>query len=334
MDLPSISNTSSENFQFEAVKIPAVFETKSYDKTFYLPDKENKWFWNCRNFYDECSLHHAIIDNLYLSITKNINDKLYDRLCKDYLIYGGFAVSIRVNVFGKIVTAKYLDFRKVRSGIPNEKTGEVENYYFSNSWFGYHKAIQSFPSYLNANTPDPNETYIFYYHKNLLTDVYPRSYWYSCRRWLFSYIEVSKYYSNYSKNAMTANKILTINSDMGEEERTALKRNIKRHLCGSENAGSIMTIFNGAGKDSSPEIISFNDDDTQNNIYKDILDLCRTEIAIGHQLPVALLGLLIPGSLGNNDLEPHLKRYNETVVIPTKQEIMDGYNIIKNNLAI
>lgn len=336
MDLDTNSNISSGNFSigddfhFEAVKIPQILETKSYDRTYYQPDKDNKWFWNCRNYYEECSLHHSIIDNLYLDITKGSNDKILDRLTNDYLIYGGFACQIRKNPLGRIVDVKYLDFRKIRAGVPNDETGHIENYYFSNNWFGYHKAIQKFPNYIYDTTTDNS---IYYYHKNLQTDVYPRPYWYSARRWVYTYIEVSKFYSNLAKNNMVANKILTINTDMTEEERTSLKRSIKQHLTGGENAGSIMTIFNPGGKDYAPEIISFNNEQ-QDQAYKDLLDICRTEIAIGHQLPVALLGILIPGSLGNNDLEPHTIRYNDTVVQPIKQEIQDGYNIIKNNLSI
>ena len=335
---PNISDKNSAKFEylnFSSAIIPQIFEVKNHDKTFYLPDQGNKWFWTCQNYYEECSLHHSIIDNLYLDITKDINDKLYDNFVRSYLVYGGFAAQIKVNILGKIVDVKFLDFKKIRSGIPDENTGIVNSYFFSNTWLTRtnQKNIKEFPSYLATDIHEPDKTYIYYYHKNLMTDCYPRPYWYSCRRWLFTYMQIATFYSNLSKNNLNANRILSINTDMTEEERTALKRKIDNTLKGPDNAGAVMLIFNGAGKDNEPSIISFANE-AQDQSFLELLNICRTEIAIGHQLPVALLGILVPGSLGNTDLQPHEERYQSKVVLPTKQEIDDGYNVIKNNLQL
>ena len=128
------------------------------------------------------------------------------------------------------------------------------------------------------------------------------------------------------------NTILSINSFMDQDKQKDFERAIKRNFTGGQNAGSIIVMYSES-KENAPEIVKFNsEDDTK---YQYLTTKVTEQISIGHQLPVSLLGILVPGQLGNaTDIPIYDNIYTETMVKPLYNEIMDGYVPIKMKLQL
>ena len=329
-------NTQSINF--EMMTIPRLDVIKSYDKQYYLAGKDNKWFNNILKLYFESSIHSAILDSLNLKIVKTFQisggtDLLFSKISLDYLIYGGFALEVIWNLnHDRIIKLNHLDFSKVRAGTICEETGEVEHYLWSNDWFKYNnKHIDYLQNY--DENPDSDQHQIYYYKRySPQAEIYPKPYYYSALKWVYTDIELENYYANLVKNNFVGNTILSINSFMDQDKQKDFERAIKKNFTGSDNAGSIIVMYSES-KDNAPSIEKFNsDDDTK---YQYLTTKVIEQISIGHQLPVSLLGILVPGQLGNaTDIPIYNEIYNETMVVPLFKEIMAGYLPVKNKYIL
>ena len=329
---------NTQTINLEMIQIPRLDVIKSYDKQFFLAGKENKWFNQLLKLYFESSIHSAILDSLNLKIHKMRNaglpsgttytDNLFNKIALDYIIFGGYAMEVIWNLHHtKIIKLNHLDFSKVRAGMICEDTGDVEHYLFSNDWFKYNnKKIDMLQNY--DENPESDQHQIYYYKRySPQAEIYPKPYYYSALKWIYTDIELENYYANLVKNNFVGNTILSINSYMDQDKQKDFERAIKRNFTGSENAGSIIVMYSES-KDNAPTIEKFNsDDDTK---YQYLTTKVIEQISIGHQLPVSLLGILVPGQLGNaTDIPIYNAIYEETMVKPLYEEIMEGYIPIK-----
>jgi hypothetical protein len=338
--IPKVKNDKDVEKQiinFEAIQIPQLQVIKSYDKEYYLADKNNSWFNDLLKLYFESSIHSAIIDNLSLKINKqNLSgstDILFSKITLDFLIFGGFALEVVWNLsHDRILKLNHLDFSKVRAQIVDSETGQVEHYLWSNDWFRYNnKQMDCLQTYSDERDSDQHQIY-YYKRYSPQAEIYPKPYYYSALKWVYTDIELETYYANLVKHNFVGNTILSINSFMDQDKQKDFENAIKKNFTGSENAGSIIVMYSES-KENAPEILRFNsEDDTK---YQYLTTKVIEQISIGHQLPIALLGILVPGQLGNaTDIPIYNEIYNETMVIPLYKELMAGYLPIKNNYML
>lgn len=320
---------NTQLINFEMMQIPRLDVIKSYDKQFYLAGKENKWFLQLLKAYYESSIHSAIIDSLWLKIQKKHKetggvDSLFNKVALDYLIFGGFALEAIWNLkHDRIIKLNHLDFSKVRAGIVCDETGEVEHYLFSNDWFKYNnKRIDTLQNF--DTNPESDQHQIYYFKRySPQAEIYPKPYYYSALKWIYTDIELENYYANLVKNNFVGNTILSINSFMDQDKQKDFEKAIKRNFTGSDNAGSIIVLYSES-KENAPEIIRFNSEDDHK--YEYLTTKVIEQVSIGHQVPTALIGILVPGQLGNaTDIPIYNTIYEETIISPIYDEIMLGY---------
>lgn len=335
----SQGNKEGIQIDFERLHIPQLVTLKAYNHEYYLAGRDNRWFQDLLKIYNECSIHSAIVNNLHLKImrlqpsgTTDMNDDLYNKCLLDYLIYGGFGVEIIWSLnHQNIVKANHLDFSKIRAGMICKETGDIEEYLFSNDWFKYNnKCI----THLENFDPDPNtdDHQIYYYSRySPSSEVYPKPYYYAALKWLYTDIQLETYFANLIKNNFVGNIILSVNSYMDQEKQHNFERSVKHCFTGSENAGSIMVMYNES-KDNAPEIVEFNKgaDDLK---YQWLTDKVVEQISIGHSLPIQLLGILVSGKLGNStELPVYEEIYHNTIVLPMKNDFDKGFKEIKKRI--
>jgi len=327
----TIPNTIDVNFAHQ--EIPQLIELKSYDHQYYLAGRDNRWFQNLLELYYNSSIHGAIINNLDLKI-RTINsgstDDIYDQCLLDYLIFGGFALEIIWNLeHTTILKIKHLDFSKVRAGMIDDETGEISTYLFSNDWFKYNnRTITKLSAYSTADNSDIHQ--IFYGKRySPQSDVYPKCYYYSAIRWIYTDVQLERYYSALIKNNFVGNIILSVNSYMDQEKQVEFERAIKRHFTGSDNAGGIMVVYSES-KDNAPTIQTFNKGE-QDTAYQWLTEQVIQQISLGHQVPSQIIGIWIAGKLGASTEIPAFDSiYTNTVVLPIKREFERLYNEVKN----
>jgi len=322
-------NGRLQEINFSQMAIPRLLEIKSYNNEYYQAGQTNRWFQELLELYWNSSIHAAIINNLHLKITKDNNDPLYYKISLDYLLFGGFCLEVIWNLrHDKILKLNHLDFSKVRSGIVDDDTGQVEQYIFSNDWFKYNNRNLVKLHTFDIN-PESSDHQMFYYMRySPQSDIYPKPYYNAGIRYIYTQVELNNYYANLIKSNFVGNSLLSVHTPMSQDQQHLFEKAIKKQFTGSENAGSIMVLY-GESKENAPEIVKFNQEEDDLK-YRFLSDFTTEQISVAHGLPVSLLGILVAGKLGSaTEIPAYNAIYEETVVRPIKGDIDAGYSYIK-----
>lgn len=328
-----IDNTEN-NFSIKMSETYVPIYKEVYDNrgNYYLAGPDNKWFFELQELYYGSSIHGAILNNLHQRINDGIEDDLISKVSLDYIVYGGFSVEVMWNLdHTKILKINYLDYSKIRSGKP-DNTDKVSFYYYSNDWGKYsYRDIDMVQAY-NDNPVSDNHQIYCYKRYILGDDIYPKPYYVGGLKWIVTDIQLENYYSNLVSNNFVANKILSINQYYDEERQSQLLKGIKKNFTGTDPAGSILVMFS-EDKEHSPTIESFNNE-ADDQKYRFLTEQITQQISISHNLPIQLLGVLVPGKLGSSTELPVFEGiYSKYVVDPLKKEIIKGLTpLYKNRL--
>lgn len=317
-----------------ALEIPKIKEIKSQHGDYFLTNVKNDFFNDLLYLYDNSSIHKSFLNNLRDKIVgSNVESdrktkQLIQNITLDMVIFGGFAVEVIWNpIHTKITKLNYIDFTKVRSGMVDEDTDNVLLYYYSNDWTAFRKKFDVIQAY---NTDENSDARQIYYFKEYTPgfNVYPKPFYFASLRWIYTDIELCRYYSNLVKNNFVANVIISMRNGFDDDEkREAFERNIKDNFTGSDNAGSIPVIY-GTGEDDPIKIVQFNQD-SDDNKYTWLSQQVIDQLVIAHRIPNPLLvGIRIPGSLGGStELAESEEIYNKNVVYPARENI---YNFLED----
>jgi hypothetical protein len=317
----------------ERMVIPELKDVKSYNGEYYIPGEDGKWFKHLLDAYYGSSIHGAIIQNLHRRLQEGYEqDPLYYQISLDYLIFGGYSMQILWNLnHDKIVNMQHLDYSNVRCGLQDD-FGKISLFYYSNDWFKYNnRKIEVMSPYAEEKISDDNQC--FYYRRyNPGQEIYPKPYYFAGLKWIITDIELERYYASLVKNNFVANTILSVNSFMDEDKQKEFEKTLKKNFTGAENAGTLLVMYNET-KENAPTIEKFNNDEDDTK-YRYIADKMIENISVAHNVPTALIGILVPGKLGNStDLPIYEDIYNKYVVQPLKDELTTSYEKLKQKLV-
>lgn len=302
-------------------KVPVYKEVWNSNNNWYMAGDGNKWFEELQELYYNSSVHGAILNNLHNKILRGSEDELFSRVALDYAVYGGFAIEVIWNIdHTKIVKANYLDYAKIRSGKPDDQNN-VQFYYYSNDWTKYsNRDIKMIQAYNDNPLFDDHQ--IFCHKRYMLgDDIYSKPSYIAGISWVVTDIQLQNYYSNLVKNNFVANKLLSINSYFDEDKQVEFEAGLKKNFTNTDNAGK-MLIFYSEDKDHAPTIDSFNNEEDDLK-YRFITEQITSNIAVSHNLPVQLLGILVPGKLGSATEIPVFDAiYERTTVAPMRRDIV------------
>lgn len=321
------------NISLEKMEIPTLSDVKSYNGNYYMVGADNKWFDYLLKLYYESSIHGAILQNLHRRLQKGYeNDPIYYKISLDYLIFGGWSLQVLWNFNHDGITQLIpIDYSLVRCGLQDDY-GNISLFYYSNDWNKYNnRKVEAYSPYSEDKVSDDNQ--MFYYRRyNPGQEIYPKPYYYAGIKWISTDIQLESYYANLVKNNFVANTILSVNSFMDEDKQKDFEKTLKRNFTGADNAGTLLVMYNES-KDNAPTIEKFNNEEDDVK-YRYISDKITENIAISHNLPTALLGVLVPGKLGNaTELPTYEAIYDQYVVQPLKDEITSSYDKLKQKLV-
>lgn len=327
-------NGNSFSIKLAEQKIPVFKEIWSPSYKYYLAGPENKWFQELIDLYYGSAIHGAIINNLKQKIVKGYeDDDLFDKVTLDYILFGGFAIEVIWNVgHTSIIKANHLDFSKVRSGQPDDQN-KVLFYYYSNDWLKYsNREIIPLQGY-NDNTQFDDHQLYYYKRYCVGEDVYPKPYYQSCLINIVTAIGLENYYANLIQNNFISNTLISVNSYYDDDKQMEFEKAMEKNFTGSDNAGKMLVMYS-EDKDHAPTIEKFNNEEDDVR-YKFLTEQITGMISVGHMLPVQLLGILVPGKLGNSTEIPAFDAiYNDTVVRPMKRQIINGLKPIYEKMLM
>ena len=326
-------NYKGKNFRvnFEIMNIPKLQEIKNFSQGGYYITNRDKpvsdtWFAQLLELYYTSPLHGAILKKLHNKINFGIDDGFFSEISFDAIIFGGFAIEIKWNyLHTNIVEMKSLPFDKVRAGLVDKDTREIEYYMYSNDWFktSYRKWYKLDKFSTNKKSAAHQ---IYYWKDGRQTDIYPKPYYNAALKYLYVHNELATYFSSLIKQNFVSNGILHLPNPLSEEEENREEALFVQENSGSKNAGGI--IVTHGRMDEAPVFTPFNNQQDDGK-YMFLPDYTDFQIVTGHQVPVQII-LPQPGKLGGTDeYEFFQKQYEQDVVLDWKNKINKPYSDLK-----
>jgi hypothetical protein len=333
-----------KTFKFEKVTLPELQEYKRKTQ-YYLTNQQDNFYIDILSMYEHSSIHSSIVKNFAQRIVgsgmegvteldQNVIDNLdlnktLIKIALDWKLYGGYALEIIWNItHTQILQINHVDFSKVRCGGKNEQTDEIDLYYYSNDWTKKNKNLDIYPKFdITPESDNKQLLYVTSYSPGNM-EIYPRPNYYATLEWIYVDIELANYYSNLVKNNFVANTIISLNNGVPEEEvQKQFESSIKSNFTSSDNAGSIVVLYND-NKDNAPEIIKFNEG-AEDGKYEFLMAQTTEKIISGHQLTHPLLaGIKTANALGSSGEELKISEtiYNSTVIHPNRSQMLESFN--------
>lgn len=298
-----------------------------------------------------------------IKFLQNINEdedanEVLQKVSYDLEIFGGFALLITwTRDWSSIASIEHVSFDKIRSGKVNS-LGKVSEYYYSYDWskqrndkqvypaFNYGEVRTNAKEYITAIENADNDTIVrlktyqnsqilYYKPYNTSNFYYPLPAYVACISSIRADINSDVYGERILKNGFSSPMHLNLVGNYTDEQKFKEVSNVIHNHTGSINAGTPFITFS-KDKDSAPIVNSVADNSTEDR-YKAVNEAVEQKILSGHRVTSPLLmGIALPGTLGNRDeIDTAYELFYSTVIKPEQYQITKVFNKLMaiNNLA-
>jgi hypothetical protein len=296
--------------------------------------------------YNNCAIHKAVViskreqimgDGLVslnnpmatinlINSKENVSDVM--RKCAlDLVLFGGYALNIVWSRDRKSIAEIYhLDFSRVRCGKIDEKTDEIEKYYYSPEWGNIRKFPPTEYDAFNQEDGDPSQIY-YYKQYSPSNSYYPQPDYSGAIAAINIDVQIKEFHSNNLSNSMMPSLWINMNNGIpGEEEQRLVTRALESQFTSVNNAGRPIISFNES-KELSPEITQIatsGNDQYYSVIYEDIV---RTILSAHRVSSGELYGISTAGKLGTrNEIVDHSEYFRKMVIQPYQKELLGCFD--------
>lgn len=311
-------------------------EKKVNNADFLLWGEDNRFTEYLFGLFTECATLQSVIngtvdficgDEISSTIPFIVNTKgdtieeVFEKCAFDFMIYGGFALQVIKNPFGKPAEIYWVDMSKLRSDEKNEV------FYYSDDWSKSVGRVQ-YLVYPKWGKDDENATSIFYFKGNKTRGTYPVPVWNAAIGVCEIERKINEFHLNEISNNFLTSKIINFNNGVpDDEQKLEIERSINEKFSGSENAGRFMVSFND-NKDNGVTVENLGEDGFADR-YNALSERVESQIFTAFRATPALFGLPSK-STGFNEQEYNesFKLYNRTTVKPIQKKIIDAFDKI------
>lgn len=313
--------------KFEQVVDPQLKENNSYNNNYYMAGDGDKWFEDLLYYYYNSSTHASILNNLHRRLQEGYeDDQTFYQISLDRILFGGLSLQLLWNSTHDTITKlKPMDFMKIRCGLQDED-GFSQTYYYSSDWCKWNnRKIEAFHCY--DENPYTDDRQIYYWKRISKGQmVYPKPDYISGLKDIMRDCKLTDYYCNLVLNNFNSNKLISINSPYSEEQKQALQDGILNSM-GPE--GDLTMVLYSNDKEHEPTVLDINNNSADEK-YKFTTERQDQLISKAHNLPVQLLGIIVPGKLGQATEIPVFEAiYKRDVVDVIKRELVSIYEPLK-----
>lgn len=269
---------------------------------------------------------NGIINNTGIDEENIHGDTIEDIVQKiviDRWIFGGFALQVKYNTLGNIISIAYLDFRNCRT---NEDCTEI---YTSKKWNRWTSASENKFKAFNPETGAQDGVQIFYYKGSKTRSVYPLCEYNASLISAEIQIKTQNFHYEELLNNFTGSAIVNFNNGSPTEE---IKRDTEERLnekySGSRNAGRILLSWNES-KDKATTIERLQPDNLDTR-YKDVEQSSRENIFVSMRANPILFGLPTSTGFADQNFSEAFELFNKTQIAPKQKEIERAFKKIFN----
>jgi hypothetical protein len=246
-------------------------------------------------------------------------------LSGDWELFGAMAIEvIWSRDFSRITSYKRVKPSYIRSG--KKEDGKVSKYYYSQNWMSVRNNP---PTEIAAFDPNDNTNYnqLIYLKKySPSTEYYGLPGYASAMNYIQADVQIAQYHNNNIANGFAPGLMINFTKKPGsQEERDIIVSELKKNYQGARNAGRPLVFFSdGAENRTIIEQVGASDLDKQFEVvHRQIIE----QICSAHRLTsTELMGIAIPGRLGNSNLEIAYNIFENTVIKPERDYLSKVIN--------
>lgn len=260
------------------------------------------------------------LNNLFYNKKYPLRDWV-KRTAYDYSVFGSFTTEVIWDSnFEFIKVMKHIDTSKIRSGVMNSN-GEIENYFYSREWNRWNTKDM-----VKVSTFDPdNDKYMnqIIYKK----DYYPSLDYYTEPPYIggLTYInldaELGLFNLSHIQNGFNPGLIFKVPyNPKSIEEKQKMIQQLMEHYKGARNANNPIILFKNGEATWEVDKVEVQGLDTQLIALGDFI---LQQLLFAHKVTNgALVGLLVPGKLGNTnseELKYSTEQFMKFVIEPARE---------------
>lgn len=270
--------------------------------------------------------------------------KWLKKVANDVVLFNGFYLNTLWRNDGFIEKLKHKDFTYVRSGIIEEESKKVEEYWLSANWKvatyrrnlgGRNKIFEpiSMPRFNPDTFRDPESQergQLWLIEDTVGTNgklFYPEPSYMGALNWLDIDAKISDLHKNNLNNGMAGNAHIHLFEDLSDPaKRQAVENGINSKFGGSNNAGKIIVTWS-TDPESKPMVNQIQSNNSH-EMYKFYHDAIEKEIMDAHDVPGILANLETNTGLGGeaNAMRMALEMWQSTNIKPRQNMITDPIN--------
>ena len=334
-------NDSVMGFSMQT-SLPIVKESYSKDYVTYTTDEGEFYPYFLEKLYSTSPTHAACIDTkayltagdsysvdetlltdaqkLDLSKMLNFIDGKNDIqefkkiISKDNELYGAIAIEIIWSLdFSKIVKFNRVSPKHILSG--KYVNGEVKEYFYSRNWNDRKEDVTAIAAF-DINDKE-NYRQLLYIGQNMsCNQYYYEPSYLAGTNWAYLESQTGLFYKSLMENGFNPSVIVRFfNKPSSFEERDEIVNGLKKSFGGVKNSGKAIVMFSSS-KELAPEVtpIEVSNIDKQ---FTTIASQITEKILTSHRITTGeLLGINVPGQLGNSDLGVQVEAFQRFVIQP------------------
>lgn len=250
-------------------------------------------------------------------------------VAKDYETYGGFALQVIRDFFGRVSEIYHLDMRFVRMN----KEGDV--FYYCENWAKPGKKdVVRYPAFradldwekLDEEERNRNASSVLFV-KSVDTQVYPAPVFAAAVKACEIERGIDEYHLNALDNSFVSSMIVNFNNGIPtDQEKAEIAADFDDKFSGKENAGRIVFSWNKSKDNATtfeyPKVEDFGDR------YKALAEHSRQQIYTAFSATPNLFGLPTSTGFNSEEYAESFKLYNRTHVVPVQTLICNAYAAI------
>ncbi len=331
---------------FDAIQLPQIQEKRGKD---WIDFGSNNLYPDLLiELFNNSATHHTAIEAKQDAVTGEgfklfgddvINTKgetineIFEKISLDYILFGGYSLNIIWSRDGQTIAEVYhLPFNNVRSGVMNEETEEVEEYYYTSNWAQYRKYKPvAYKSYSPTDNKGEDANQIYYcFDYTVGNFYYPLPSYVAATNDIDTDSRISKFHRSNLQNGLNPSMMLTFKNGIPTaDEQTEIWKDIESTFASESNAGKFFVNFSEPGRepDLTP-IQSVNDD-----YYVILGDRISGVILTSHRISSPLLLGIKDASGFSNNADEITTAYNHfmgTVIVPMQKKLVKSFSKIIN----
>lgn len=259
---------------------------------------------------------NGVINNTGITDENEFGDTIediVDKICLDRWIFGGFAIQVKFNKLGEVISLSHIDMRKCRISSDGNYVFVKDRWSFSaNDYNKYHS--------FNPETGAVDGVQIYFYKGMKTRGIYPVCDYVAAMVSCETQSKIQQFnYNELDNNFMCSGIVNFNNGAPSEPVQLEIERKINKKFSGYKNAARIMVSFN-EDKDSAATFERLSTDDFPDR-YTNCYETSRADIFISLSAHPQLFGMTVQSGFSDIDYATAFNLLNNTHIRKKQGEI-------------